>query len=366
MFWTVQNIRRILFDLVQKVQSQSPKINNQATLAGIDFYNDYGLNSMQLVELASYVNSFFHFLDVDQAPNLLNNPSIDSWVQKILAVRLESDEYVSFQSSGTSGNSKLVSHSVESINSEVAFLKSILKKPNRILSFVPSNHIYGFLFTVVLPQIWNIPVVKVSQLEKLFFQNDDLIIATPFNWQFVYSSFNNKEIRCAGISSGSPLNDTLYMRLEKMGITITEIFGSTETGGVGYRSTSKNPFSLFSYWSFMEDGRSILRLYDQKKYQLMDHIILEDGTYFKIKSRIDHVIQIGGINVSLDTVQEKIQSIQAVKTATVFAKANESGILIGATIVLIKNEDAERASCIQEIYKILEPIEVPNNIIFLD
>ena len=98
----------------------------------------------------------------------------------------------------------------------------------------------------------------------------------------------------------------------------------------------------------------------------MDHVILEGGAYFKIKSRIDHVVQVGGVNVCLDTVQEKIQSIKAVKTATVFAKATESGTLICATIVLTKNEDDERASCILEIYKILEPIEVPNNIIFLD
>ena len=239
MFWTPYNVHQILIDFVRKVQPLSHKINNQVILSGNDLYQDYGLSSMQLVELASYINSFFHFLDVGQAPNLLTDAHIDSWVQKILTVRLESDTHISFQSSGTSGIRKLVAHSIESINTEVAFLNTILNKPTRILSFVPSNHIYGFLFTVVLPKIWNIPVIKVNDLDQLFFQKDDLIIATPFNWQFIYNSFNNKKIECTGVSSGAPLNDTLYMELEKM--AIAKRLGIVLTGCVVLLLTACRP-----------------------------------------------------------------------------------------------------------------------------
>ncbi len=365
MFWSHQNVRSIVIDLVQKVLPQSRKMPNQAIFEGNDFAQDYGLSSMQLVELAAYVNSFFHFFDSATPPNLLADSQVDSWVQKILAVRIEKDENISFQSSGTSGNSKLITHSIESINCEVAFLKEIIQQPKRIVSFVPTNHIYGFLFTVVLPQLWDIPVINANQLISLEFVPDDLIIATPFNWQFIYSSFNNKQIECSGISSGAPLNDRLYAQLEKIGFNITEIFGSTETAGVGYRIKPDNAFKLFSYWSFDTDAKNIIRKYDQQIFKLLDHIVLHEATNFIVQSRIDQVVQIGGVNISLATIQEKIQLINSVKKVTVYAKANGAEVLIGATIVLINQDDETKTTCLAKINQLLDPKEVPAMITFV-
>lgn len=250
MFWTHQNIRRILLDFVQKVIPNSHKNGKLELYVGNDLAQDFGLSSMQIVELAAYINSFFHFFDSKNPPSLLTDSLLDNWVQKVLDVRMENDEFLSFQSSGTTGNSKIIKHSIEFINCEVEFLKGILHQPKRIISFVPTNHIYGFLFALVLPQYWGIPIVFISQLDKCCFESDDLIIATPFNWQFIYDSLNNKTCNCAGVSSGAPLNDQLYNQLLNLGIGVTEIFGSTETAGIGFRHKPFKPFEFFPYWTF--------------------------------------------------------------------------------------------------------------------
>ena len=365
MFWSHQNVRSIVIDFVQKLLSQSSKKTNQAIFQGNDFALDFGLSSMQLVELAAYTNSFFHFFDTQNPPNLLTDSQLDAWIQKILAVRIEHDKNISFQSSGTSGNSKLITHSIESINREVGFLSGIINQPKRIISFVPTNHIYGFLFTVVLPQLWNIPVIRFVELNSLEFLPDDLIVATPFNWQFIYSSFNSKKIECAGISSGAHLNDQLFEQLVKIGFNITEVFGSTETAGVGYRNKPCKAFELFSYWSFDADAKHLIRKYDQQIFQLQDHVVLQETPYFTVLSRIDQVVQIGGVNISLAAIQEKIQLINSVKNATIYAKANGAGVLIGATIVLIQDNEEIKTSCLAEINRLLDPKEVPSIITFV-
>lgn len=365
MFWTPYNVRSILMDLMQKVLPQLHRVHYRPIFLGNDWSLDYGLSSMQIVELSAYVNSFFNFLDVEQAPNLLIDTQIDNWVNKILAVRKERDAYITFQSSGTSGISKSVTHSIESINTEVAYLKTIINKPSRVLSYVPSNHIYGFLFTIVLPQSWNIPVVKASQLDSLQFQKDDLIVATPFNWQFIYSSLNNIKMELSGISSGAPLNDGLYKELENKGIAITEIYGSTETAGIGFRHNSFKAFELYPYWAFSESRKSIVRKYDFQEFQLLDQINLLPTYHFTIGSRIDEMIQIGGVNISLKNIQEKLLTIKFVTKALVYAKSIGTGVLIGVTISLTNQDELTKLKCVEEMNRLLDPLEIPTNITFV-
>ncbi len=365
MFWNHQNVKGILIDLMQGVLSKHPYLSKNSIIDGNDLAEDYGLSSMQLVELATLVNSFFHFFDVEYPPNLLTDSFIDHWVAKIMTVRSERDEFVSFKSSGTTGVSKLITHRIDSINNEVDFLKHLLKPPKRIISFVPANHIYGFLFTVVLPHIWGIPMIKMNELNTFNFESNDLIIATPFNWQFIHNSINTTKMNCTGVSSGAPLNNQLYNQLLNSGFCITEIYGSTETAGVGFRKLPFSAFELFPYWRFDANAEHIIRLNDQQIFKLLDQIELQNVSSFYVKSRLDHVVQIGGVNISLIEIEKKIRAIQLVKEVSIYAKASGTSILIGATIFLYHEDEDTKKTFMKTLHKVLDPLEIPTIISFV-
>ncbi len=365
MFWTEQNVRRIIIDFIQKITPDLSKRGYDELFELKDLQYNFGLSSMQIVELSAYINSFFHLFDVQKPPNLLKEILIDGWVNKILIARKEKDKHISFKSSGTSGNAKLITHSIDSLNSEIIFLKTIIQRPERIISLVPANHIYGFLFTIVLPNSWNIPVVNMNQIDSLVFNQSDLIVATPFSWHYIHESLNRKTINARGISSGAPLNDQLYLSLTKSGFHITEIYGSSETAGVGWRVNPNKPFTLFSYWEFIGNDK-IYRKYDCTEFPLMDHLIKLDKKCFNVQSRIDQVVQVGGVNVNLESIKRKIESIETVKKATIYAKASLSGTIIAASIELFVNSDSVKDNCMNEIYQKLELLEVPKHIVFFE
>lgn len=365
MFWTAQNVRRIIIDFIQKIAPDLPLRGNSSYFTLNDLQNDFGLSSMQIVDLTAQINSFFHLFDLNKPPNLLRNPFVNIWVNEILHARNEKDEYISFKSSGTSGNAHLITHSVESLNYEISFLKKIIQKPNRVISFVPSNHIYGFLFTIGLPNSWNIPVTIVNQIDNFQFDQSDLIVATPFNWHFISQSLNLKKIHVHGVSSGAPLHNQLFESLAKSGFKLTEVYGSTETGGVGWRDAPNAVFKLFPYWEF-DDKDKLFRKYDHREFKLMDHIVQLVDNHFTIQSRVDQMVQVGGVNINLDHIKRKIESITNIKKAAIYAKAEWSGTLITASIELFNSSETDKENCIDEIYKRLDLVEVPKHIVFIN
>ena len=192
-----------------------------------------------------------------------------------------------------------------------------------------------------------------------------MIIGTPFNWNYLLTSFNHQIANCRGISSGAHLDNNLYSSLIKSGFQIIEIYGSSETAGVGYKLAPNEPFSLFPYWKINEGGK-LQRIYDYQEFELMDHLSFQNERNFTIASRKDSVVQVGGVNVNLENIKIKIEKIQCVKKATLFAKATLADTIIMASILLEHNTKEMKTKFMDEMYNALELIEVPKHIVFLD
>lgn len=77
------------------------------------------------------------------------------------------------------------------------------------------------------------------------------------------------------------------------------------------------------------------------------------------------MIQIGGVNISLTNIQEKIQTISFVTKAIVYAKSIGTGVLIGVTVSLSNQDELTKLKFIQEINQLLDPLEMPTNISFV-
>jgi long-chain acyl-CoA synthetase len=268
-FWTTVNIQQILFHFIKKLSNDSFGFYHINEHKPIEFSNDLGLSSIQVMELAAYTNSFFHLFDIPEPPALLRIPTLQGWAEAVFKARNQLNDFVTFKTSGTSGESKLITHSVEALIAEIHYLQTILPKPTQIISLVPSNHIYGFLFSVILPAVWSVPVVYTNSLTKTQLNSNSLIIGTPFNWHYLHASLNQQPVHCWGISASAPLNNDLYRSLTRQGFQITEIYGSTETAGVGYRQSAEQAFSLFDYWNFKVAQNNIIHQVTGKELSLI-------------------------------------------------------------------------------------------------
>ena len=170
---------------------------------------------------------------------------VDDWVDLILKAHQTDIKSLNSFSSDTSGNVKTVNHTKSHLNREVDFLAKLFSDASQIVSYVPSCNIYGFLFTVALPEKLNIPVLYPSEINIRQMPVSTLIVATPFHWPLL---LQNKVSPCLAVSSGSQLFDNIYENVRDNGLSLTEIYGFTENGGIAFRKNPKDLFTLFPYW----------------------------------------------------------------------------------------------------------------------
>ena len=365
--WTRQNIQKIILDFSLKA-SNNP-FNGVASLYKkdiADWKDDIGLDSIELMQLAAYVNSFFNLFEMKDPPYLLSSAKLEDWVELVFNAKQRSNEYLNFTTSGTSGQSKTIKHSTDYLQREVSFLASLFRDATHIIPYVPSYTIYGFLFTVCLPEKLGIPLLYPSETNWQEVPAKSLIVATPFHWQLLLPVLPEKILHCLGVSAASPLYDGLYQSIISKNITLTEIYGSTETSGVAYRQNCKNSFTLFPYWEFINDNNSITVQDRESHYihSLMDDITQTGNNQFTILGRKDKEIKIAGILVNLDYVNTIIRQLPNIKECQLSAKAIDNEVIIQASITLGIDGEKERADSKLQIREALPAHERPRMVHF--
>lgn len=365
--WSHENIARILIDFSLKSSNQSFVGDHRIYQnKNADLKNDIGLDSIEMMQLAAYANNFFNLFSIKEPPYLLSYTKISDWVDLIYEARKRSDENLKFHTSGTSGNTKIIEHSISFLKREISFLTGLFKNSRQIVTLIPSYSIYGFLFTIGLPAYLQVPVIYPSQINWHQLIPGTLIVATPFQWQLLANDLPNNLSDIYGVTAAAPMHQELFAQIQSKNINLTEIYGSTETAGVGYRYDSQNPFTLIPYWRLNAlDGD--IELEDQDNnlcYHLMDHINLYNNHSFTVVGRKDQQIKIAGHLVNLDHLKNIIESLPAIKRCTLSAKAENSGTIIQANIMLQIDTEELRLQTKKEIRDLLPAHERPRIVYF--
>jgi 4-coumarate--CoA ligase (photoactive yellow protein activation family) len=365
--WTHQNIQRLILDFSLKSSNQSFNGDHQIYQnINADLKNDIGLDSIELMQLAAYTNNFFNLFNLKDSPYLLSHTKLSEWVNLIYEARKREDETIKFQSSGTSANSKTIEHSISFIKRELSNLANLLNDTSQIITYIPSYSMYGFLFTIGLPEYLKIPIIYPSQINWQQVTPGTLIVATPFQWQLLVNSLPDNLCNIQGVTAASPMYQDLYNQISSKNIVLTEIYGSTETAGVGFRKNCQEPFKLFPYWQIKDINGSI-ELEDRdthKSYPLMDNIYQFSNQTFSILGRKDQQIKIAGHLVNLDILKKTIQRLSNICECSISAKAESNEIVLYADLKLNIDNDAERLNIKQEIRNLLPAHEQPRFIYF--
>jgi long-chain acyl-CoA synthetase len=364
MIWTTANVQRIILDMAGGLWPKSP-VGVPATVpAGFDLFVDLGLDSLQRMELAARLNEFFGILHTSATNYLLADTTLDHWTTCILRARQENDESLTFRTSGTSGAQQSIRHSMTSLVSECRFLTELLPAPTQIISSVPAHHIYGFLYTILLPSLWEKPLRLLPELTAHSIDTDTLLIGTPFTWAFLHQSlFGASPIRCRGVSSTAPLSPDLFAKLQEAGVALTEVYGSSETGGLAWRQQPDAAFTLFPYVNLLPGDPTVITRTDTGQiYPVPDRLEYLSAREIRVLGRLDGAVQIAGVNVYPAHIQQVIGSCPLVAECDIHAKADAGVVQLYGAVRLRNHNEATREACLRWIRDHLSAPETPKHL----
>ena len=163
-WWQGPEFPRFLTDLlVDAVKHLRPGIPIAAKgLAADPLFGADGLDldSLERFSLAVIVAEALQFSQIERPERLQEMSCLADWVaeaQRCLSAT--SNSAIGFRTSGSTGKPKFIVHEFDVLAQEIESLASIFSDRARIVSVVAAHHIYGFLFTVLLPLRLGVSVV---------------------------------------------------------------------------------------------------------------------------------------------------------------------------------------------------------------
>lgn len=335
-----------------------------------------GLDSLERMSVATALSEALHLHESGQEDLLLMRRTFGEWLEVLAEALRTFDARLTFRTSGSSGAPRSCVHSLASLEQEVLVVCGMLGSVRRVLSAVPAHHIYGFLFTVLAPARLNLhDVVDVRRLTpqalgKLL-QPGDLVVSHPAHWDLVARHTAVPLDGVRGITSTAPCPPDLARTLERRGLQqLLQIYGSSEVGGVGCRTSGDAPYALMEFWSRSgtDDGSLRRALPDGSgaEHLLPDHLQWLDDRRFVVGARRDEAVQVGGVNVFPARVRDVLLTHPQVVDAAVRLMAPSEGARLKAFIV--PRADTETHALREQLdgwlRNRLSAPEVPKSILF--
>jgi 4-coumarate--CoA ligase (photoactive yellow protein activation family) len=285
-----------------------------------------GFDSLSLLDLVGSVTSYFCLRDSGAEDLLLVHRELGQWASVVVShlKKMGADARMGFETSGSTGAAKRVVHRFGDLDDEVDEIREHILGPAlssaRVLSTVPPRHIYGFLWSVLLTEHAGIDTLElhraaegaVSRLSR----RGDIVLGTPFTWERAARAGERVAPGVTGICSAGPSSPATWQAARKLGLErLVEIYGSTETGGLGWRTAWDQPFSLSA--RALRDGDDLRRRACGSILPVQDHLLWIDDTRFTVAGRRDSVVQVAGTNVATDDVRRCLQTVEGVADAMV-------------------------------------------------
>jgi acyl-CoA synthetase (AMP-forming)/AMP-acid ligase II len=248
----------------------------------------------------------------------------------------------------------------------------------RVLATVPPHHLYGLLFGVMVPFMGGGCLVRTTPLhaETIAAQarahGASVLVSVPAHLRAVATLAAGALPPPARVfSSGAPLDGATAAAVAAVaGTPVTEVLGSSETGGIAWRRSGGPDASDGGWQPFPgvdvtpdEDGTMLLRspfLEESRQdwYRGADRIRPLTGGRFELLGRADGVVKIGGSRVSLAQIERELRDVPGVADAAVVAVDTSSARqheLWAAVVAPALSVAALRDGLLRR----LEPIAVP-------
>lgn len=280
------------------------------------------LDSLERLNLAGTLNRFFCLHETGVEDRLLAQRQLGDWAALIAEASARTSGLV-FSTSGSTGEPKPHHHSWAALRQEGEVLAETLGPHRRVIAWLPVHHLYGFMLGVAAPRALGAEVLEAHEAPAALAGDrrpGDLIATVPARWRYLADSGRPFAAGSTGVSSTAPLEQGLRQRLLEAGLGgLAEIYGATETGGVGVRWAPETAYRLLPHWERGSHG-SLRRLLPDGatlSFAPLDRLEWLEARTFRPAGRLDGVVQVGGVNVSPERVAERIRGHEAVADCAV-------------------------------------------------
>ncbi|MBU2708208.1 AMP-binding protein [Zooshikella marina] len=332
--------------------------------------NGSGADSIEINCLQIRVEQFFQLNRSNPPPLLSNVDSLNQWSEAIYDYFMSNSIYIGFLTSGTTGTPKHCIHNLKTLQEEISYLAELFKASKRIVSLVPCYHIYGFLFTVLLPLKLKVNLLDAKALSPIQLSNQlasgDLVIGYPDYWKYCINNSLVIPKNIHIVSSTSQCPDYVKNAMISLSNTSSfiDIYGSSETGGIGYKIWPEKYYTLFPFWENINSllHRKSLEI-TSNHFSMPDRMIWVNDRQFEVLERYDNCVQVAGINVSVTKVERYLCQHPAVKACCVRKMCEDEGDRLKAFIMIepTHNQKELILSLTHWVNKFLTAVERPKH-----
>ena len=264
--------------------------------------------------------------------------------------------------SGSSGTPKAVHKTLAEFNAEVHTLEAQWGAQigsSTVLASVPHHHIYGMLFRVFWPlaagrAFGRSTCVDPQQLKaRLAEVGPAVVVSMPAHlarWPELPGFAALDPHPLAFFSSGGPLApETARAFVETFSEAPLEIYGSTETGGIAWRSQRTTlAWTPMPGIQVRRDERGALAVQSPHLphadwHKTDDAVSIDEHGRFSLQGRLDRVVKLDGKRIALAEIEMQLSRhpFVAAAAATLLDGASRKRI----AVVVVLNAEGERALC---------------------
>jgi long-chain acyl-CoA synthetase len=305
------------------------------------------MDSIELLQVSSAVDEFFHLHETGIEEYLLRHRSLGQWCDIVLQAFTRGHRHFTFRTSGSQGIAQSHSHRVSTLLQEISTWTRVFRGRRRIVAPIVPHHIYGFLFSILLPKALRIPVLTARHwpagkiLHAL--APGDLVIGHPLFWQQLQLRTTRLPEDMYGVTSTAPCDPRIIESLKELGLArMTEIYGCSETGGIGYRHDPARAYWLLGHWLGVPvkgkgDPQFALKRAGSKPVLAPDILDWRGTRTFHPIARRDHAVQVAGINVYPQDIARRLREHPAIADCVVRPMGDDESDRLKAFVVLKKN-----------------------------
>jgi 4-coumarate--CoA ligase (photoactive yellow protein activation family) len=276
---------------------------------------------------------------------------------------------VRMTTSGTTERPRYVAKSMAQLLGELAVLATVFPGARSVLSTVPLSHLYGLLFGALLPlrtgaRIVSHEALLPADVAAVIAREDvDLMISTPAHLRAMAAAAMPRGLRV--ISSGAPLSPELHLGLVSgHGWQVTDVLGSTETGGIATRIHPMNGWTpLPGVTVSAPDGHLVVESPwgGAPRVELADRIELRAGGTFHYLGRASELVKIAGKRADAQAIEATVRAVPGVTDVALHVHAaagNEPRVALAITVAPDAATGA-RAAIIAAIREQFDAVFVP-------
>lgn len=247
---------------------------------------------------------------------ILKSNAENETLKFILDFMKNKPEYAEFSSGGTTDESRRIKRSVRRILKECKVFYDALNLPENLefISTTTLNHRYGFTTQFLFPAScgYCINTERINYPEDLKIKRAVLVTTPSFLDMMRKYDYMPEVCPEIIISAGAKLKDETFKYARSIAKRVIDMYGSSETGIIGWREHENELIRLMDGVNIIECGDNYTKIsteYSDNDYEILGDRLEQDGRCVRFLSRNGRILKAQEKRIDSVCLEEEIKKL---------------------------------------------------------